>query len=555
MGFEERYRRRTPLEYSVMCLVARRPSTGYEITRLLQEYPLAGRGKSPGAIYPALERLVQSGLVQSRRRVPRRVRTVLESSHGRWIREHGLTRAGVVELRRWATGPVTGTEMLERPEQLLLRFSVIIGLAGGQAAQRFVREYRQVARRLAEDLSASMGLARDASPTARLWMELSLQMARVRLLWARKAEAEFERRLAGDPVLCEGMLARNTRTAMERLPPEVQAALAWPHGERSPGKPPGRVRALFRRLCHALERSDVVWPGAVRVVDGWVGYVLRKRRGSRRREGPAGTDRSSPLTALSAGLRQDGAYQAAPRVTLGPVFRVARGSAPRVAPIRDGLAVDGPAPEHRRMQTTARLERGSARTTLWAGIGFAVAYCLLLWALGGRLARHRAPAGPGGQLVLLGVAGADGRRPRERLGVLPCPPGVLFLADLAGSDFEAELHAGAAPHQRHRTGGQRGLRVGTRATDPPLVRWAGSGRERVHLVRVRGGASDLGSLDGEQPAWVVLRPESADRAARFRVRSQVPRVLLRLGPSCTRSGFTPRKRRRAICWASSTRCS
>ncbi|MCG8468325.1 MAG: hypothetical protein MJB57_08980 [Gemmatimonadetes bacterium] len=44
--------------------------------------------------------------------------------------------------------------------------------------------------------------------------------------------------------------------------------------------------------------------------------------------------------------------------------------------------------------TTPRFE---SRTALWLGVGFAVAYCLLLWALGGRLASvpHLPDAGPG----------------------------------------------------------------------------------------------------------------------------------------------------------------
>jgi len=38
------------------------------------------------------------------------------------------------------------------------------------------------------------------------------------------------------------------------------------------------------------------------------------------------------------------------------------------------------------MHTADRFERGGAQTALWAGISFVVGYCLLLWALGGRLA-------------------------------------------------------------------------------------------------------------------------------------------------------------------------
>lgn len=250
---------RTPLEYSLMCLVARRPSTGYEITRLLREYPLAGHGKSPGAVYPALDRLVESGLVLSRGRVPRRLRTPRERWEGRTIREHGLTRAGVVELRRWATSPVTRTEMLERPEHLLLRFSVVIGLAGGGAGRRFAAEYRCVAERLVQDLSRSLVEARrEASDATRLWIELSLRLAKGRLRWARRAEADLRRRLRVDPALQEGERSRNTRAALQRLPAEARGRLAWPHGDRSTEPRINGVLEWVARL-RSLVRFGVAW--------------------------------------------------------------------------------------------------------------------------------------------------------------------------------------------------------------------------------------------------------------------------------------------------------
>lgn len=271
-----RRKARTPLEYALMCLVSRRPSTGYEITRLLREYPLAGHGKSPGAVYPALDRLIASGLVLSRGRIPRRLNTPRERWEGRTIREHGLTRAGVVELRRWATAPVTRAEMLERPEHLLLRFSVVIGLAGGKAGRRFVAEYRCVAGELVQDLSRSLGEARrDASDATRLWIELSLRLAKSRLNWARRAEADLRRRMRVDPALRECERSRNTRAALQRVPPDARRRLAWPHGDRSREL---RISGVMKRL---LCLRSLIHSGVTRLLQRgrWRGRGGLERRG------------------------------------------------------------------------------------------------------------------------------------------------------------------------------------------------------------------------------------------------------------------------------------
>ncbi|GGC98492.1 hypothetical protein GCM10011342_04270 [Aquisalinus flavus] len=53
----------TPLNYALLGLLNRTPLTGYEMMQVFETTPLGGYSSSPGAIYPALKKLRQSGLV------------------------------------------------------------------------------------------------------------------------------------------------------------------------------------------------------------------------------------------------------------------------------------------------------------------------------------------------------------------------------------------------------------------------------------------------------------------------------------------------------------
>lgn len=259
-------RRRTPLEYGIMCVIARAPLTGSEVCRLFRRYPLAGTGKSPGAVYPALYRLEEAGLVCGR---PRWTRT--ERSYrlrGRYwraavgagppvadrgtVREFGLTGAGVAALGVWASRRVTRREVLERPEHLMLRFVLCTGLAGPTAARRVALQCRRVCRELAAELAAEVEGARGVvSPGARLALECARAEFEVRVEWSRRAEAELARQAAREPELDLPWPAREVgaiyRKVVGELRAETRGMLRWPLRDGLPPVPPTRRGVLSLR--------------------------------------------------------------------------------------------------------------------------------------------------------------------------------------------------------------------------------------------------------------------------------------------------------------------
>lgn len=233
-----------------MCLIARAPMTGSELTRLLTRYPLAGTGKSPGAVYPALYRLAEAGLVFGRPRWTRTDRSLALRARLRrqaaggppvarergTVQEFGLTGKGVVRLRAWATRRVTRTEVLERPEHLMLRFSLCTGLSGPTVARRLTLQCRRVCRELAAELAGEIDRGGGtASPSGRLAMECSLCLLEARVEWSWRAEIELARQARWEPELDTPPPAREAMVVLDMLPRRIRKWVRCPlQGELPP---------------------------------------------------------------------------------------------------------------------------------------------------------------------------------------------------------------------------------------------------------------------------------------------------------------------------------
>lgn len=92
--------------------------SGYDIGRVFAGTPLAHFSSSPGAIYPALKRLEQRGLVTA---------TLDNTTEERPRRVYSLTQAGQSCLDAWLRQPVTRDEMVRDGRAPLLRFSLADG--------------------------------------------------------------------------------------------------------------------------------------------------------------------------------------------------------------------------------------------------------------------------------------------------------------------------------------------------------------------------------------------------------------------------------------------
>src|ERR1700704_1249138 len=83
------------LAFALLGLIWQEARSGYDLRKFFSSTPMISFSDSPGAIYPALHRLEQRGLVRGQ---------VAEGLRRRRIFE--LTARGRAEFRRWQTLPV-----------------------------------------------------------------------------------------------------------------------------------------------------------------------------------------------------------------------------------------------------------------------------------------------------------------------------------------------------------------------------------------------------------------------------------------------------------------
>ena len=112
-----------------MGLVHQRPSSGYDLRKLFAETAMGSYSSSPGAIYPALERLEKRGLIKS----------VVEEGPGmRRRRVYRVTAKGTCELKQWLSSSITRGEVVRGLAELMLRFAFMERALGTKSAIQFL---------------------------------------------------------------------------------------------------------------------------------------------------------------------------------------------------------------------------------------------------------------------------------------------------------------------------------------------------------------------------------------------------------------------------------
>jgi DNA-binding PadR family transcriptional regulator len=160
------------LRHAVLGLLARRPSTGYELTRTFDRSLRTSWQASHSQIYPELARLEAAGLVEIVERGARRSKT------------YGITAAGRAELRRWLVEAVP--DRSQRNESgLRLFLTPLLDSADRHAAyQRDLAQVEQDLAALAELRAAASGAAEQDVFAPQI--ELGIRIDKVIRDWLRE---------------------------------------------------------------------------------------------------------------------------------------------------------------------------------------------------------------------------------------------------------------------------------------------------------------------------------------------------------------------------------
>jgi len=178
------------LGYAMLGILQQQPLSGYGLRKIFAATPLMAFSDSPGAIYPALERLQQRGLIRGR---------IQKGSGLRRRRVFKLTPQGLVHLRRWLEKPVTREDVVRGADGLLLRFSFMDGGLGRAHSARFLqaleKELAAYIPGLREFLKSPPG---EMPLSGRLALESGVEGYEALLHWARRGRAVYRKELRGD---------------------------------------------------------------------------------------------------------------------------------------------------------------------------------------------------------------------------------------------------------------------------------------------------------------------------------------------------------------------
>jgi DNA-binding PadR family transcriptional regulator len=174
------------LGYALLGLLHQQPLSGYDLRKIFASTPIGEFSDSPGAIYPALRRLHERGLVRGE---------VQKSTGLRRRRVFRITPKGLASLKEWQTKPIVRDDMMRRSGELLLRFALMDQTFGPKQALAFLREFVGELSSYIPSLRQHLHAHANEMPlSGRLALESGIQDYEARLRWARKSIAAYKRR-------------------------------------------------------------------------------------------------------------------------------------------------------------------------------------------------------------------------------------------------------------------------------------------------------------------------------------------------------------------------
>jgi DNA-binding PadR family transcriptional regulator len=176
----------TTLEYALLGLLDRQPSSGYDVARLFANTPLAHFSSSPGAIYPALRRLDRAGLVVSR---------LDGATETRPRRVYTLTQSGRTALAAWLRQPVTRQELVRDGRAPILRFSLAEGHLSRAELLDYLESFRREAAAYLEELGPCRAEMANSTPHQRLALDHGIRAYEGQLAWIADAIRTLEQAL------------------------------------------------------------------------------------------------------------------------------------------------------------------------------------------------------------------------------------------------------------------------------------------------------------------------------------------------------------------------
>jgi DNA-binding PadR family transcriptional regulator len=171
------------LGYALLGLLRANPASGYDLRKIFSTTAMTTYSDSPGAIYPALGRLQEQGLICGS----------IESGAGLRRRQvFTLTALGAAELKKWITRPVTRDDVIRGLDEVMLRFAFSEQAAGKPASVGLLESLRNELTSYLPALYEQRTAGKGAMPTSgSLALESGIRSYETLLQWTKDALAIF----------------------------------------------------------------------------------------------------------------------------------------------------------------------------------------------------------------------------------------------------------------------------------------------------------------------------------------------------------------------------
>jgi DNA-binding PadR family transcriptional regulator len=177
------------LGYALLGLVQQKPSSGYDLRKIFSSTAMMSYSDSPGAIYPALRRLEQQGLI----------RGSVEAGTGMRRRQlFRLTKQGLAELTQWITRPLVRADVVRGVDEVMLRFAFSEQAVGTHGSISLLKSLDTELTAYLPVLREQLSVGAVSMPTSgSLALESGIRGYECLLQWTKHALGTYERQKNG----------------------------------------------------------------------------------------------------------------------------------------------------------------------------------------------------------------------------------------------------------------------------------------------------------------------------------------------------------------------
>ncbi len=171
------------LSLAVLGLIVQKPRSGYDLRKVFSTTPMGHFSTSPGAIYPALKRIKNSGWIRGSIDNNKKLRPKMV---------YHITTKGLDMLKRHLLQTVTKDAVIWHLDDLMLRFVFMDDVVGRKCTQKFLEQFLVETESYISLLKQYLNQAkRNISACSRLAMENGINNYQMNARWAKQAIKEL----------------------------------------------------------------------------------------------------------------------------------------------------------------------------------------------------------------------------------------------------------------------------------------------------------------------------------------------------------------------------